>query len=88
MSNIRIGDLVEVRLSHTMSEEVWVGTRFRVSALPKGSRGLYSGPMVRASPHPDFHREVTLDEGDILHFFAQDIRRVGGRFGDWYKEHS
>lgn len=85
---IRIGDIVEVRLSRTMTEEVWVGTQFRVSALPEGSRGLYSGPMVRVSPHPDFHREVTLGEGDILHFFAQDIRRVGGGFGDWYKEHS
>lgn len=85
---IRIGDIVEVRPSRTMSDEVWVGTRFRVSALPEGSRGLYSGPMVRAGPHPDFRRYVRFNEGDVLHFFAQDIRRVGGGFGDWYKEHS
>jgi len=85
---IRIGDIVAVRLSRTMNEEVWVGTQFRVTSVPTDTCGLYSGPMVRASPHPDFHREVKLGEGDILHFFAQDIRRVGGGFGDWYKEHS
>lgn len=85
---IRIGDIVEVRLSRTMSEEVWVGTQFRVTSVPTDTRGLYSGPMVRASPHPDFRRYVRFDEGDVLHFFARDIRRVGGGFGDWYKEHS
>lgn len=85
---IRIGDIVEVRLSRTMSDEVWAGTQFRVTAVPQGTRGLYSGPMVRVGPHPDFRREIHYEEGDILHFFAQDIRRVGGGFGDWYKEHS
>lgn len=88
MSDIRVGDLVEVQLSTTMEEEVWVGLRFVVQGLPNHVRGLYRGPITRLSPHPDFRRLTGLKEGVVVHFRRQDIRRVTGRFGEWYRSHS
>lgn len=88
MSNIRVGDTVEVQLSPTMEEEVWVGLQFRVTKLPDRPRGLFSGPVVRVPANPNFLPYTGVRVGVVVHFFSQDIRRVSGGFSRWYKEHS
>lgn len=88
---IHIGDEVEIRMSDTMTEAVWVGARFRVLEVPEDSaRGMYRGPITQYPPNEyEFRRRVGLTIGQTVHFYRRDFRRVGrGRFGAWYKEHS
>lgn len=88
MSNIRVGDIVEVQTSPTVEDAVWVGLRFRVTRVPVEPRGLFSGAVVRVPAHPNFLLHTGVSVGVVVHFFPQDIRRVSGGFSRWYKEHS